>query len=362
MSAQLPMPAPMCLPPCISPPPPHTHACLSRFIQDTAMDRELPPCVAHAMPQLWFPHTDRPQARQGRQPRLSVFVSLAALLLVVLAVLALAATLAGRRAARRRRQLQWIAADRPARDLYSLLHHNQQQRHSSAPALLHAEAGEAGDAPMLSRRGQARLAALLQAELGGQQLGIELMPLDALPAALAHQLGSLRKAVAAGSSLQGSRRGTRPLLLAAAEEAVAGGAGAADRLPEDADPLLSSGRWAAGLDLRAPGSRLAISASGSGGRSGGGRSSSSSSGPPTSRQWGLPTDSLRLPSSDLTVGNCLCCRLRGTLLLAYVACLPQPASGVVCHGMAKAPHTHPMACCIDWLPSRWLKMSRPGRL
>ena len=274
-----------------------------------------------AMPQLWFPHTHGPQAHRGRQTQLALIASLAAL--VVVAVLALAATLAGRGAARRRRQLQWVAADRREQDLPSLLHAHRQQRHSSAAALFHAEhagageAGEAGDVPALSRRGQARLAALLQAELDGQQQrGIELMPLDALPAA--HHLGSLRKAVAAGSSLQGGRRGPCPPLPA--DKAVTGALEAANRSPEDAEPLLSSQHCTTGLDLQAPGSRLAVSASisGSGGRGGGsGRSSSASGTPPTSRQWGLPTDSLKLSSSDLTVGICFACAC-AALCVAHV--------------------------------------------
>ena len=189
----------------------------------------------------------------------------------------------------RRRRLRRDAAGgyRPGRQI---LPHawQQQQQHNYALQLAaesHAASGAAreGSGPQLRLRRQARLAALLREELGSQQQrGIEMLPLDAQPAALAHQLGSLRKTAIAGAVASAA---------AARAAAAARGAYVANWVPEEAQQLLGP-QHASDVEPLAGLAAAATSA-------GGGWHSSAAA--PISRQWRLPTNSLQVSPNQLEV-------------------------------------------------------------
>ena len=238
----------------------------------------LPACVHAAMPKLAQLGVSAPQRR------------LAVILGMPLLLLLLGSGIAGQ-AVWRRRRLQWVAAGGRRHGRQDLPHAWQQQQQPSHALQLATEshaafrAAEAGRDPQLRMRRQARLAAWLREELGSQQYrGIEMLPLDAQPAALAHQLGSLRKTAVAGGA------GATAATVAAAS-AAARAAYVANGVPEEAQHLLGPQQAADVLPL--PGLAAAVTS-----RAGGGPRPAAA---PISRQWRLPTKSLQVSPNQLEV-------------------------------------------------------------
>ena len=166
----------------------------------------------------------------------------------------------------------------------------------------------AGGAPQPSKR--ARLAALVQAELGSAASGgIEMMPLDALPATLAHRLGSIwRHPPPPTNTPQGSLSS-----WAAAASAAAG-----QHLADEAHHLLAAPDESL-LSMDRMGSREPAHAR---------PQSTSQLG---SRQWGLSTQSLRVRPGELQVRGCCmggeCIRQHPILPACLLA--PSPASSFI---------------------------------
>ena len=282
----------------------HAHRFLCRYINDTAVEPALPACVAIEMPKFDPSQVNgagAPRERNQQQPPSTLVAGMASLaVLSAVAVAAVAGRVMLRRGQPRRAE---PGAGQRSHEMHSLLHHQRQRRTSSVAGSSSRErsaAGEGGSPLLPGSRGQERLAALLHAELGSQQQrGIEMLPLEALPAALAHQLGSLRKATKSA----GAARAAASRAAAAAREAPAAAAAAAARaadvanwVPAEAHQLLSA-QNAGEIGLEVP----------PGVNQAGGAPSinegDDGSAPPLSRQWGLPTDSLQVSPGHMEVST-----------------------------------------------------------
>jgi hypothetical protein len=201
----------------------------------------------------------------------------------------------------------------------ALWNRQQQQRHAAeqlgdGERLLECSPGRSGWVPSGDARAgsgglegtafvgrkHARLRALVDSELSGQRHSVAILPLESLPAALSHHVGSLRKQGRSSSSRRGGssgsgspvsrQEGSTPSMdfLSAADAsalAAAAAAGAADAA-ERGDHLRP-------ITPPIEAEPSAIST---------GTKSSSSEPLAGSRQWGLDTSSLQLHPQELEVG------------------------------------------------------------
>ena len=243
----------------------------------------LPACVDTAMPKLTATRVAAAAARHH----------LAAILGISL--LLRAGGIAGQ-AVWRRRRLRLDAVHGYRHELQILVHRQQQQQEQHIGAAhVHAASGAVGEGSdrQLRLGRQARLAALLRAELGSQQQrGIEMLPLDAQPAALTHQLGSLRKtAVAGGAARAAAARGA--VTVAAPTAAAARAAYVANWVRAEAQHLLTP-QQASDAEPPAGVGQAAAEPSG-------GDGACCLADAPISRQWRLPTNSLQVSPSQLEV-------------------------------------------------------------
>ena len=241
---------------------------------------ELPRCLVKAMPALTLQedeksvtnmfHIAQPSHPASRRAR-------AAAALVPLALLVLAATagLLWRRQRLHERSARRLH-ERSARRLH---------KHAEASEVCLLEEPQAGavskrqhDMPQTVRGSSScsrrhRIESMLLSQLSRPGQRIELVPLERLPAALTHQVGSLR-------------RGSRPMVAAAAAATTTtmpAGGYARLQAVDEGQQHNSWGRFGSG------GSR----------NSNAGLLETGAAGPPASRQRGLPTDSLRLAPGEL---------------------------------------------------------------
>jgi hypothetical protein len=265
----------------------HAHCCLCRYIKGSAVDPALPACAALAMPNSDLSQLEGTGTLRARTQQQSPGALVAGMASLAVLCAVAAAGVAGRVVLRRGRLRQAEAGQHShSREMHSLLHRQRQRRTSSAAGSSERNVAEEGGSPLLPmNRGQDRLAALLHAELGSQQhRGIEMLPLEALPAALAHQLGSLRTAEKSSGAARSA---------ASRAGAAARAADVAQWVPKEAQqlpPTQQAGEVE--MDLL-PGVNQAGGMPGIQGGYG--------SMPPPSRQWGLPTDSLQVSPGQLEV-------------------------------------------------------------
>ena len=261
-----------------------------RYLNRTTVDPALPPCAAQALHSLhtedwktWgrAPSSSKDDSSSSASGTGRAGYAILAALLPVGALLAAGAM--GQRLWRRKQQrtggggLQ--LSQRQREDLHSL----RPQPGDDVPA----NAGRSALGSMARRGKRSRLAALLQQVIGDQREGLMMVPIAKLPTALAHQLGSVRKAAASRQ-----RRGSRP--AAAADGGM---------LPyELAAPLSASSGTAYTSDASSWASRdleLAVLDPLAAAQSSGGSSNS----PSGSRHWRLQTTSLQVPLGALTVSG-----------------------------------------------------------
>ena len=259
---------------------------------DTRVNPALPPCYATAMGgAVFLTNTSSlpiaasvlaQAAPPGRPP--ARLPALAALLALVALLVGAAMACAVRR---RRQQAARLEQERQESEclLVPLQLPGARSKLSSAGS---AASGSPFAALELAGSGRrARLGALLSAQLQASDgpgprsrvNAVDLLPLEALPTLLAHQLGSLRRAAA--GPLSGSRSSGR----ASGGQAQAHTLGGSSGGELDASKAADVDDWA-GLALAA--SRPP---------------SEPGSTPPRSRQWGMDTDSLRLGAGELQVGG-----------------------------------------------------------
>ena len=265
----------------------HTHVNVSacRSTGRTKIDPVLPACVGTAMPKL-IAKPAKPAARHH----------LAAIMSMML--LLLGSGIAGQAVWRRRRPRR-DATSGNWHDREIMLHARQQQGHQIVVRQLAADsrissgaAGEGSESHLRLGR-QARLAALLHAELGSQQQrGIEMLPLDAQPAALTHQLGSVRKTAVAGGAARAAP--TRAAVTAAAAAPTAAAPqDAANWVPLEAQHLLAPQQASDAEPMPGLGPAAVVPSGGGGGHS--------LAVALNSRQWRLPTNSLQVSPNQLEV-------------------------------------------------------------
>ncbi len=240
-----------------------------RSVPNGSLALELPRCLIKAMPDLTILEDDQVVVRmfilaKSSHPASRRNPPAAALVPLALLVLAGAAGLLWRRR---------CLHERPA----SRLHTHADA--SEVSLLVDGRASERDEGPKprggssCSRR--YRIESMLRSQLSQPGQRIELVPLERLPAALTHQVGSLR-------------RGSRSRLKVAAATAAAMPATGYARL-QAVDEEQQHNGWGS------------FGSFGSGGNSNAGLLEAGASGPaaPTSRQWALPTDSLRLAPGEL---------------------------------------------------------------
>ena len=242
------------------------HCC--RWIKGTAVDPTVPEqCMAAGS---IFRLRDIPDASQRQRLPLPA-ASLAALLL-------LAALVAGGALGRvlLHRKLRQRGSDCQQHGAHSAL---PRQRHSRTAWHTGAATEPATAGGATQPRKRARLVALVEAELdSANSQGIEMLPLDALPATLAHRMGSMRRhPPRPASTVQTSfRRGWSAPSSAAGKQHLDGEAQHLLAVPEEA-LLGSSGSQQPGHARPQSSSQL------------------------DGRQWGLNTQSLRVRPGDLQV-------------------------------------------------------------
>jgi hypothetical protein len=260
-----------------------------RYLNRTAVDPALPPCAAQALHNLhredwetWGrgPSSSKDDSSSASSPS-GAGVGILAALLPVGALLA--AGVMGQRLWHRKQRRAGDGglqlSQRHREDLHSLL----PQPGNGVPA----STGRSALGSMARRGKRSRLAALLQQVIGDQREGLMMVPMAKLPTALAHQLGSVRKA-AASRQTRSSRAaaaadgGMLPHELAAAVSAFSGTADTSD-----------ASSWSSrDLELAVLDPLAAAQSSGD-----------SSNSPSGSRHWGLQTTSLQVPLGALTVSG-----------------------------------------------------------
>ncbi len=227
------------------------------------------------------------QAAQREHPPASL-PALAALMLLA-AVLVAAATAWVQRQ-RRRCQAASLATEQQEAEclLVPVQLLGAPGNHSSPSGTARGSAASGSSAVALevpgSRR-RARLEALLSAQLhrsdgsspGSHTAAVDLLPLEALPTVLAHQLGSLRRAA---TPLEDGSRGSGQASSGAARDHATGGS-----MLRDTDKAAITSAWAAkALAASPPGSEPGSS-------------------PPRIRQWRMSTESMRLSAGELRVNG-----------------------------------------------------------
>ena len=292
----------------------------------------LPPCAAQALHNL---HTAEFES-QGRAPSSSdsdrsswsspgsAGVAILAALLLIGALLA--AGVMGQRLWRRTER-------RPGGGRLELSQMHQEDLRGLLPqsgAGMSASTGRAALGSMAGRGKRSRLAVLLQKAIGDQQEALMMVPMTKLPTALAHQLGSVRKAAASRQ-----RRDSRAAAAAAADGGM--------QLHELAAALSASSSTANTSDASSWSSRdleLAVFDPVVAGPSSG----DSSNSPSGSRAWGLQTTSLQVPLNALSVGG-LAAGWRGALALLQCTALWTE------HARAQQPLRRPLTPLGCLLPS-----------
>ncbi|KAL4440185.1 hypothetical protein ABPG75_003186 [Micractinium tetrahymenae] len=285
-------------------------------VTHTRVDPALPACFATALANAVFLTNDTSvsmaatvAAQAAQAARLPAGLLALAVLLPLTAVVVGAVAAHVVRQRRRRRRQAAGPGEEEWRDVECLLVHMQRQQEQRQRHGLPAKRGGSGgsgrgsaasgapssvlELPGSSRR--ARLEAQLSAQVatsggsgqGGRVGAVEMLPLEALPTALAHQLGSLRRAAAAtlaGGGGGAARASGHASSVQAHCHTLGGstavGTGSGSGLL-DACKAADVDAWAAGALAASP------------------PPSEPGSSPPLSRQWGMATDSLRLSAGEL---------------------------------------------------------------